>query len=45
MVTNADIKLIRQLYKGFDMHTLEVTRFVTCKANKHQVRELVIRNY
>lgn len=45
MVTNADTKLIRKLYRGLNLHTIEVTRYVTCKAIRHQVRELVISNY
>jgi DNA adenine methylase len=45
MISNADTGLIRQLYRGFNIQTLSATRYVTCKANKHQVRELVIRNY
>ena len=45
MMSNADTDLIRRLYKRFDIEPLDVTRFVTCKATRHQVRELVIRNY
>jgi DNA adenine methylase len=45
MMTNADTSRIRRLYKGFRISSLPVTRFVTCKAKRYQVRELVIRNY
>jgi len=45
LISNADTKLIRQLYRGFRIHTLDATRFVSCKANKNSVKELVIRNY
>ncbi len=45
MLSNADTKLIRQLYDGFNFYPLQVTRFVTCKAIRHRVRELIITNY
>lgn len=45
LMTNADTKDIRRLYKGFNMISLCVTRYVSCKAKKHRVRELVITNY
>ena len=45
MVTNADLKRIRQLYAGFTIQRVAVTRFVSCKKKKHRVRELVITNY
>jgi DNA adenine methylase len=45
MVSNADTPLIRELYSGFDISELSVTRYVTCKAVKHRVGELVITNY
>jgi DNA adenine methylase len=45
MLTNANTPRIRQLYKGFRIKTLNVTRFVTCKSHKHRVREAVICNY
>lgn len=45
MMSNADTSLIRRLYRGFRTDPLSVTRFVTCKSRRHQVRELVIRNY
>jgi DNA adenine methylase len=45
MQSNADKKQIRQLYAGFKIKRISVTRWVTCKAKRHRVRELVITNY
>lgn len=45
MVSNADTKGIRALYKGFNMVSLSVTRFITCKKTRHRVNELIITNY
>lgn len=45
MITNADTPEIRRLYRGFNIISLSVIRYVTCKATKHRVRELVITNY
>jgi hypothetical protein len=45
MMTNADIPLVRELYRGFQMTSLAVTRYVTHKSVKHSVSELVITNY
>lgn len=45
MMTNADIPLIRSLYRAYSLHPLLVTRYVTCKKKKHRVSELVVTNY
>jgi len=45
MMTNADIPLIRELYKKFKLISLSVRRYITCKSVKHEVSELIIRNY
>jgi DNA adenine methylase len=45
LMTSADIPLIWRLYKGFQLRSLPVTRFVTCKAVRHTVSEVVITNY
>ena len=45
MMSNADIPLIRQLYKEFKICELSVVRNITCKNKKHRVSELVITNY
>lgn len=44
LISNADTRKIRQMYKGFEFTSVRVTRFLTCK-KKHVVRELIIRNY
>ena len=45
MMSNADTRMIRRLYHDFHVTRLPVTRYVTCKATKHRVDELVITNY
>jgi DNA adenine methylase len=45
IMTNANTDEIRFLYRGFRISRLPVTRFVTCKAKRELVRELVITNY
>jgi DNA adenine methylase len=45
MISNADIPGIHKLFKRFHVTSLPVTRYITCKAIKHKVRELVITNY
>lgn len=45
MVSNADTKKIRKLYKNFHVTSLSVTRFITCKKTRHRVKELIITNY
>ena len=45
MMSNADLDLIWRLYKRFKISPLPVTRYITCKSKKHQVRELIITNY
>lgn len=45
LMTNADTAQIRELYRGYSIEGLSVTRYVTCKRIKHKVSELVIRNY
>ena len=45
MLSNARTKKILKLYKGFNIKTLPVTRFITCKSVRHKVKELVITNY
>lgn len=44
MMTNADTREIRRLYKGFSIHSVNVRRYITCK-EKRQARELIITNY
>lgn len=45
MLSNAKTRRIRKLYRQFNMVTLPVTRFITCKSKRHTVQELVITNY
>lgn len=45
MISNADIPLIHNLYKGWNISILPVTRWITCKSFRHKVNELVITNY
>lgn len=45
MMTNADVPLVRELYGEYRLHSLSVTRFVTCKNTRHSVAELVVTNY
>ncbi len=45
MMSNADTRMIRKLYRNFHVTRLPVTRYVTCKATRHRVGELVITNY
>ena len=45
MISNADTKTMRQLYSGWFISSTEVTRYITCKSEKHRVKELVITNY
>lgn len=45
MMSNANLPLIRRLYKGFNIHKLSVVRWITCKNIKHRVSELIITNY
>jgi hypothetical protein len=44
-MTNADLPLIRELYEGFNIFGLSVTRFVSCKGARYKVGELVVTNY
>ena len=44
MISNADIPLIRYLYRDWNVSTLPVTRRITCKSLRHKVNELVITN-
>ena len=45
LMTNADLPMVRSLYKDFAIIRLTVTRFITCKKERHSVTELVIKNY
>ena len=45
MMSNADTSLTRNLYRPFKARHLEVTRYVSCKKQKHRAQELIITNY
>lgn len=45
LMTNADLPMIRELYRGFKISELSVTRYVSCKGVRYRVGELVITNY
>ena len=45
MVSNGNSEKILELYNSFNVYTLQVRRFITCKSKRHKVRELVITNY
>jgi DNA adenine methylase len=45
LMSNADVDLVRELYGGFQMHELSVTRYITCSKTRHRVSELLITNY
>jgi len=44
MLSGADTDAMRIMYKDFEISTIDVRRYVTCK-QRHAVRELIIRNY
>ncbi len=45
MISNADTPLIRRLYRKYELVSLPVIRYLTCKSIRHKVKELVITNY
>ncbi|MBI2683807.1 MAG: Dam family site-specific DNA-(adenine-N6)-methyltransferase [Actinobacteria bacterium] len=45
LMSNADIPLIRDLYRGFNLTQLPQTRSVSCKSHKLRVADLLITNY
>jgi DNA adenine methylase len=45
LMTNADTPVIRNLYRNFQQVPIPVVRFITCKAKRHVVSELLIRNF
>jgi DNA adenine methylase len=45
MVSNADTPLIRRLYRSYEIVSLPVIRYLTCKSVRHKVKELIITNY
>ncbi len=45
MISNADTPLIRRLYKKYELVSLPVIRYLTCKSIRHKAKELIITNY
>jgi DNA adenine methylase len=45
MISNADTPLIRRLYRKYELVSLPVIRYLTCKSARHKVKELIITNY
>ncbi len=45
MMSNADTPRIRELFADFNFNTLDVTRYISCKSIKHQVKEIIVTNY
>jgi DNA adenine methylase len=45
LMSNADTTAIRDLYKGFQIEAIPVTRFISCKGTRAAASELLIRNY
>jgi DNA adenine methylase len=45
LISNADTKLIRKLYRRWNIAECKSTRYVSCKKEKQQVKELIIKSY
>ncbi|MCK4578679.1 MAG: Dam family site-specific DNA-(adenine-N6)-methyltransferase [Candidatus Marinimicrobia bacterium] len=45
LLSNADIPLIRSLYRQYNIRNMNVRRWVSSKSIKHNVSELIITNY
>lgn len=45
LITNADTKDIRMLYRGWLIEDIERPRWITSAKNKHKVAELIITNF
>jgi len=45
MISNSDIKQIRNLYSGWNYYALPVVRWIAANGNRIKVNELVILNY
>ncbi|MBW8048837.1 MAG: Dam family site-specific DNA-(adenine-N6)-methyltransferase [Cytophagales bacterium] len=44
-ISNADIQNIRDMYKTWNIFQFETTRYISCKAKRHKVQEIIIKNY
>lgn len=45
LMSNADVKVVRGLYSAFTITPVDVRRFISCKTDRVQVSELLIKNY
>ena len=45
MLSNNDVFLVRQLYKGFNIQSIDVKRMINRDANKRTGKEVIITNY
>lgn len=45
LMTNANLPIIRDLYRGFKMSEIDVVRWVRADGKRYSVKELVILNY
>ncbi len=45
LISNANTRKIKNLYKGWNIEKIEVVRYITCKKKKHRLVELLITNY
>ena len=45
LISNADTKYIRSLYKRWKIVELQVTRYISCKSKRNKITELIIKNY
>lgn len=45
MLSNNDVPLVRELYEGYNMQSLDVNRMINRNANKRTGREVLITNY
>jgi len=45
IISNADIKMTRELYAGWSISKCRVFRYVSCKKERKKVNELIIKNF
>lgn len=45
MLSNNDVPLVRELYAGYRIHSLNVKRMINCDGNKRFGKEVLIMNY
>lgn len=44
LLTNNDVPLVRELYDGFTIESVDVRRYINCKASKRYGREVIVTN-